>query len=318
MLGTSCRIQDALRRAADESAKVYCADGELALSPFLVGSFNLYRGYVLGVSILFAEDVSGEEGASKRLKVLEEIAGEPVAVFLPFATASDKRKLMAARRGFVTGQGDMYLPQLALAIKAHAAKRPPVSKYFTPAQQQAFLYCLLEDGVLTQEGLRNKTGMSVAGASRALSSLSEAGLVDYEIGGKTGRKRNYFVPDRPELYRRGRKLFGDPVRYTERLPCSLAGKFPVSGLSALALRSELVAPADKFIAIGPSTHVVENAAFAECEETCVVQRLSYDPLPFVENGIVDPFTMLMTIDEEDERISMSLREVLGECPWYTD
>lgn len=318
MLSTSYKIQGALRHAADESATVRCADGKFSLSPFLSGSFNLYRGDVLGTSILFAEDASNDDGAPKRLEALEKTVGEPVTVFLPSATTAQKRSLMAARRGFVTGQGDMYLPQLAVALRTSATKKPSSTRAFTPAQQQAFLYCLLEDGPLTQRGLREKTGMSAAGASRALSSLSEAGLIDYEVGGKTGRKRSYFVPDKAELYRRGRKLFGDPIKSVERRPASAAGSFPISGLSALAARSELVGPASRIVATGPAAGSLEDAAATAPEATCIVQRLSYDPLPFAESGVVDPFTMLMTIDEEDERISMSLREALGGYPWYTD
>lgn len=317
MNSTSHSIQSVLRRAADETAIVNCANGEIPLSPFLSGSFNLYRGNVLGSSVLFAEGISEAEEALKRLDALERAVGEPVAVFLSSATTSQKRSLMAVRRGFLTEQGDMYLPQLAVALKA-GTRRRSASRAFTPAQQQAFLYCLLGDGPFTQEGLRRLTGISAAGASRALSSLSEAGLIDYRIGGKTGRKREYFVPDKAEFFRKGKKLFGDPIK-----SCGSEVRAPgdhalVSGLSALAQRSDLVPPSKTIVAIRPNGKTDENSGVEDVGETCVVQRLSYDPFPFAENGVVDPFTMLMTIDEDDERISMALREALGGYSWYED
>lgn len=117
----------------------------------------------------------GAEEALKRLDALERAVGEPVAVFLPSATASQKRSLMAARRGFLTEQGDMYLPQLAVALRASTQRRSAI-RAFTPAHQQAFLYCLLGSEPFTQEGLRELTSISAAGASRALSPLSEAAL----------------------------------------------------------------------------------------------------------------------------------------------
>lgn len=317
MNSTSHSIQSVLRRAADESAIVNCVNGEIPLSPFLSGSFNLYRGNVLGSSVLFAESISETDESLKRLDALEGAVGEPVAVFLSSATTSQKRSLMAARRGFLTEQGDMYLPQLAVALKAGTQRRFAI-RAFTPAQQQAFLYCLLGSEPFTQEGLRELTGISAAGASRALSSLSEAGLIDYRIGGKTGRKREYFVPDEIEFFRKGQKLFGDPIKSYESEARAPGNDVLVSGLSALAQRSDLVSPPKTIVAIGPNNKTDENSNNEEVGEACIVQHLSYDPSPFAENGIVDPFTMLMTIDEEDERISMALRKALGGYSWYED
>lgn len=317
MNSTSHSIQSVLRRAADESAIVNCVNDEIPLSPFLSGSFNLYRGNVLGSSVLFAEGVSGTDESFRRLDALERAVGEPVAVFLSSATTSQKRSLMAARRGFLTEQGDMYLPQLAVALKAGTQRRSAI-RAFTPAQQQAFLYCLLGSEPFTQEGLRELTGISTAGASRALSSLSEAGLIDYRIGGKTGRKREYFVPDEIEFFRKGQKLFGDPIKSYESEVCVPRNDVLVSSLSALAQRSDLVSPPKTIVAIGPNGKTDANSNNEEVGEACVVQRLSYDPSPFAENGIVDPFTMLMTIDEDDERISMALRKALGGYSWYED
>ena len=332
------KIQDVLRRTVDASAQVEEVSGKVALSPFLLGSFNLYRASALGDSVLFAEDTLGDEGGSKRLVALERALGEPVAVFLPQASASQKRSMMAKRRGFVTARGDMYLPQLAIALKESAARRVATARSFTPAQQQAFLYCLLTDGPLTQDGLRDLTGMSAAGASRALSSLADEGLIDYEVGGKTGRKRLYFVPDAAELIRRGRRLFGDPVKSEETVDASIASGFPDSGFTALARRSELVAPERREVAAGPGVRLSaeeQGAQILDVEEldarepvveesdlgsVCLVQRLAYDPRPFANDGMVDPFTMLMTVDNKDgdERVSIALREALKEHAWYTD
>lgn len=318
MQSTADNIQGILRHAVDQTAVVRCVNGELPLSPFLSGSFDLYRATVLGASILLAKDASGEDGFIKRLEALTEALKEPVNAVMPSATPTEKRSLMAARQGFLTEQGDMYLPQLALALRADTEKRRSEIRSFSPAQQQAFLYCLLGEDELTQEGLREKTEISAAGASRALSSLVDAGLIDYEVGGKTGRKRTYFVPDKLELFRKGARLFGDPVRSVERHSITLNEDLPISGLSALAARSELVAPTRKIVAIGPNADIYGASSELDSEDALIVQRLSYDPIPFSEDGVVDPFTMLATIDEDDERISISLREALGGSSWYTD
>lgn len=318
MQATSNKIQSILRSAVDDSAKVRCINDEMSLSPYLSGSFNLYKGSALGTTLMFAEDISNKDGAAKRLETLIEALGEPVVAVRDSATASEKRSLINARQGFITLYGEMYIPQLALALKNETKRKRGLLKRFSPSQQQAFLYCLLQEGDLTQDGLRDKTGMSAAGASRALSSLADEGLIDYEVSGKTGRKRIYFIPDKIELFRRGRKLFGDPVRSVERVSAASVKDSLISGLSALARRSDLVAPARKVAAIGPNAIINEATDDWNYEDLCLVQRLSYDPTPFAEGNMVDPFTMLVTIDDEDERISIALREALEEFSWFTD
>lgn len=318
MLHTATTIQNILRQSVDEHAEVRCGDDQFTLSPFLSGSFNLYHARVLGNSIIFAEDTANGEGASKRLKALERAINESIIIFLPNPTPSLKRSLIRSQQGFITTQGDMYIPQLALVLKANAVKKIHQGRSFNPGQQQAFLYCLLEENAVTQEGLKEKTGMSTASASRALSALSDMGLIDYTISGKTGRKRTYFVPDKTEFFHKGKNLFGDPIKSIEYVPQALSNGASISGLSALALRSELVAPTNIIVAVGPNVDFIGNIDPIEQENLCVAQRLSYDPSPFAQNGVVDPFTMLMTIDENDERISIALREALGAYPWYTD
>ena len=216
MENVAARIQKILRDSVDETATVCSANDEFALSPFLSGAFNLYRGKALGASLVFVQDVFDENGSAKRLKALVKNIEEPVNVILASATPAEKRKLISAKQGFITKQGDLYLPQLALVLENNeAAKRIPIRK-FTPAEQQAFIYCLVSEEPLSQKGLREKTGMSAAGASRALSSLVERGLLDFVLSGKTGRQRNYFVSDKVDFYQRGKKLFGDPVKSAER------------------------------------------------------------------------------------------------------
>lgn len=318
MLHTATTIQNILRQSVDEHAEVRCGDDQFTLSPYLSGSFNLYHAHVLGNSIIFAEDITNEASASKRLKALEQAINESVIIFLPNLTPPLKRSLIKTQQGFITAQGDMYIPQLALVLKANATKKALRIKTFNPGQQQAFLYCLLEENTVTQEGLREKTGMSTASASRALSTLSDMGLIDYTISGKTGRKRTYFVPDKTEFFHKGKNLFGDPIKSIEYVPQALSNGASISGLSALAARSELVGPTNKIVAFGPDAGSFDSIDPIAQENFCVAQRLSYDPSPFAQNGVVDPFTMLMTIDEKDERISIALREALGAYPWYTD
>ncbi|WP_147272873.1 helix-turn-helix domain-containing protein [Gordonibacter sp. 28C] len=312
-------IERILHRVIDDAAVVGELDGVAPLSPFLASSFDLYQARVLGQDIIVAEDVADTDGAEKRLQALAKAVGEPVAAYLRSATPARRKDLMKSRQGFITREGDLYLPQLAIALQANPPSESLRPRGFSPSQQQAFLYCLYGREPLTQEGLREATGMSAAGASRALSSLADMGLVDYTAGGRTGRKRYYFVPDKKEFFRRGRELFGDPVKRILTVSASpLTTASPSSGLSALAMRSDLVAPKRRTVAAGSASAGDLGKSGDDGEEKIDVQVLRYDPLPFSLAGMVDPFTMLATVGEKDERISMALRKALEDCEWYED
>ena len=92
--------------------------------------------------------------------------------------------------------------------------------------------------------------------------------------------------------------------------------WPVSGLSALAELSDLLPPAEPSYAISPAQARLLPTVQDDSLERCTLHVLRFDPSVFAKDGRVDPLTMLLTIDEEDERISIALRQALGGYAWY--
>ena len=147
--------------------------------------------------------------------------------------------------------------------------------------------------------------------------LVKLGLLGYATGGKTGRKKTYFVRDMARFYRDGVGRFGSPVREVITAPESACDDgWLKAGLSALADCSDLLPPGRPEFAVSPAQAKRLASDGDGSAETCSVKVLRYDPAPFATQGRVDPLTMLLTIDEEDERISIALRQALGGCEWY--
>ena len=324
------QIQATLRIRVDEGALVEeTSSAGFGLSPYLRGGFDFYEATIVGEKVVMAAPAGSavvDEGVIKRAELLQEKIGRPIALYLPAVDPGLRKSLLAARRGFVTLAGDVYLPSLALFLSARTTASYEIKGRFKPAEQLLFLYCLYsEDGDIVQSRARAELGMSATGVSRALGQLVERGLLDYQTVGVTGRLKSYSVPNRVEYYRKGLALFGSPV--SRRIVGSLAHDaraLPLGGLSALSSLSDLTPPAIEVRAIGPRGNAgAEALGGADAGARAELQILRYDPAPIArkawgDDSCVDPVTMMLTVDEHDERISIATREVMGRFSWYTE
>lgn len=331
MKSIASTVEGLLRLQVDENSSVREGDFHSKLSPFLRGAFDIYDASAGGSRFCVAR-IEGEGSSNldavKKAQALEGAIGLPVVLCFASLASSQRRSLIKQRQGFVSLRGDLYLPHMALSLSAPGSDHGAVLDDFTPAEQALFLFCLYcETDAITQSAAMEALGLSSATVSRALSSLSDRGLVDYRVGGATGRLKEYFVADKRDFYRKGIARFGSPI--SQKLMASLCSydEQPLfSGLSALSALSDLTRPTPEVLAVGRT----EAKALRESENWSMgaelkylIQVLKYDPRPLarmVWDGMsyVDPVTMLLTIDDEDERISMAVREVMGRFGWYTE
>ena len=311
----------ALRRDIDSSASVQPMAAKL--SAYLAGSYDLYTARLLGKELALAEPTEADESPNKlekRTTVLEKALNKPITLYFATLTRPRRRALMEAGRAFVTGDGDYFLPQLALLLSKKASPAFERERTFSPAQQAVFLYCLYaKDEPVTLTDVQSALGLSAGSVSAALTLFAELGLLGFTTGGKTGRKKSYALRDKARFYRDGIRRFGSPVREVVKIPLDAAPEgWLRSGLSALADQSDLLPPARPEFAVSPLQAKQAAPGTADTVETCSVKVLRYDPTPFAAHGRVDPLTMMLTIDDNDERISLALKQALRSCEWYQD
>ena len=319
-------IQSVLRRNVDSSATVAEIDASDCVSPFLLGEFCIYEARMLGRRIFVAECLSSSvdlDALSKQVPALERALGDEVVPYMRRLDRNVRRSLVEGRHAFICESGDLYLPSFALALSKVAARPQAVYRAFTGADQAVFLDGLYADR-FTANDVITETGLSSATVSRALQNMVSARMVDYEVGGRTGRRKEFFKPDEHLYYQEGRRLFGRAVRstlFTDALHSSWPVTSLMSGLSALSTRSELAEPRREVWAVR------EHDAKAIPQLTSMpgrgfsfeIQLLGYDPVPFAHAGMVDPFTMLATIPEEleeDERVRMAIDDAMQGYAWY--
>ncbi len=321
MLASMQNIEEALRRNLDSKASVQPLTERL--SAFLAGSFNLYEAFVLGETLTIAEpnDAEGSFMAlMKRVKALERSLRREVALYMPTVTRLQRRALIEGGQAFVTGDGSFYLPQMRLSLTKLEVPTIAGEQLFSPSQQMMFLYCLYsDDGDLTAAQAQDVLGISAGSVSAALSLFVDLGMLDYATGGQTGRKKVYRIRDIGSFYRKGMKYFGTPIRRVIFAPTSVVeGDWLLAGLSALSMQSDLLPPNRAEYAVSTTMAKEIEAQSSDTLERCAINILKYDPALFAAEGCVDPLTMLLTIRERDERVSIALRQALGRYAWYQD
>lgn len=331
MRSSAQAIENLLRLHVDSSAWVEEYDTSGMISPYLAGSFSVYRAEMLSAEVFFAQPNDAIEGIRplrKRLDQLSSALGIPhnqtAVLYTDSLPTGIRRTLLENGIPFATAEGDIYIPFLSFRI-GRARQRPvQAARRFASSDQTVFLYGLYAQDAFTQQDVMQATGLSVASVSRALSNLVAAHALDYETAGKTGRMKKYHRANDRDYYQTGLELFGSAIHATAHTNAFPQDAQPLaSGISALARKSDLLAPSKEALAVAPqrAQSITLTDPDPDHGYRYAIQILNYDPAPFASDGCVDPFTMLMTIpsaERSDERVRIALREALKGCTWYQD
>lgn len=283
-------------------------------------SFDFQPLKVLGERVLVVRP--RERMAPARLtRLLDEVgcaAGCTVVCSLPSVTPYLRGVLLGEGRGFVTDDGQAYVPGLLRLMPVRRMRQATPAGPWGPAEKQAFLFLLGHVGeAVTANDLRSATGMSATSAARALRRVSASTSVEKNVLGETRRLNVWCVTDSDAFVERGSVAFGEAERWRLWASEAEVGSLPLAGLSALSERSLLAPPRVPQRACGPrearSIRRVDRYEYDGGLAEVIV--LSYDPAPFVEDGLVDAYTMMRTVDRSDERVDAAVEEATEGCPW---
>ncbi len=229
-----------------------------------------------------------------------------------------RRRLIERHIPFVIPGQQMYWPELGVAAQARKTARTVVKPdAFTPAAQAVLIHALNGNikTPITPKDLAGQLGYACMSMTRALDEIEASGLGRVA---REGRERRLdFGKDQRTLWQEALPYLRNPVRKTIRikevhLPPDLKIK---AGETALADRSMLAPPKEPVYALGRQNwkKLAESIEQIPVEDdgTCRIQLWRYDPALFMKNGQVDPFSLYLSLrDEEDERLEMALAEMM--------
>lgn len=323
------KILDYLKVNIDGNASIKKWDAKATLSIQLANSYRYYQVVVLGEQFLLVEPLETQtvQKTKIQLELITDKTDMHVAVLLKYATMYRTKKMLEERIPFIAADKQMYLPFMALHIRKQAEKekKNTVIDKFTSATQLiylAMLYMNLES--YGTDELAKKLNVSTMTVLRAVDELEKIGLVYYEIGGQTGRKKLFKTIDKKEYYQIGKKYLQNPIKkiiFIKELPSIC--KLYKSGLTALGEQTMLGEPTQETYAVGAKLEkdlFDFQVSYEQAVEEALprVQLMKYDVSLLTENQYVDPITMILCLDEKDERVEMAIEELMEENEWYVE
>lgn len=323
------KIIEYLRINIDDNALIQKWDAKKKLSLQLVGSYEYFLVQLLGEEFLLVRPYEHLEIQKMKiqLSMIEKQSKMPIAVLVEKTTIYRMKKMLMEKVPFVAVEQQMYLPFLALHIKKQriSTMEETIHEQFTPTTQMIFLSILYSEKVeyCAEEisAIHNISSMTVA---RVMNELKRIGLVDYKIGGQTGRKKVYKRIPRKEYYKIGKTYLQNPVRKTifvSHIPNHL--NVYKSGLTALGEQTLLGEPSQKIYAVDSKTkkwllefQVAKEKAMEE--DLPMIQIMKYDIGTLTASEYVDPITLIYGLDQKDERIEIAIEELMEDTEWYVE
>lgn len=334
-LGEEARtpLQDYLHEALGRNVTFRpCPDVPLPM--FLQNSYAFTCGRLLRSEYVFAAPLETEERKgplwhAKQQKRLADIFGLPVVLVLDAMTGRDRQRLVQNQAPFIVPFKQMYLPPAGVdfrewALEPRADTHAPTQGPFTPTTQLILLHALLRVGPreLHVGELARDLEVSEMSVSRAFKDLQEAELVIREKRGRRHPAR--LAAEERVVWEKAQPRLVNPVQARYSVPRRHLPGMLDAGLTALSRLSDLAAPTERTVAIGPDAWrevrdeiEAKPAASAFGEPgRMTVEVWSYAPTRLSYGAQVDPLSLYLSLrDEYDERVQLALEQALEEIPW---
>ena len=257
-----------------------------------------------------------------RAKV-EKITGLNCAIFLDRTTFYIKEKLLEEGIPFVLKEKQVYLPFIGYLL-SNANERELAPVYLISFLTQKMLLMAIYERwseVKVSEAAK-RLGVSIKSASRCFDELE---YLNIDALGMKGKSRVINVPDnRKKFWKEIIGILRNPVirRFVLREDIKLEKKAGISALCEYSLLSDNTYPTYAVTKkeIKVSGVKTEKQASGAEETGCVVLELGYF-IDFHEKGLQDPLSVDLSLtgeEQEEERVKISINEMLEEYVWSKD
>ena len=256
-----------------------------------------------------------------RAKV-EKITGLNCAIFLDRTTFYIKEKLLEEGIPFVPKGKQVYLPFIGYLL-SNANERELTPVYLISFLTQKMLLVAIYErwNEVKVSEAAERLSVSRKSASRCFDELE---YLNIDVLGMKGKSRVINVPDdRKEFWKENIGILRNPVirKFVLREDIKLEKKAGISALCEYSLLSDNAYPTyavtkKKLKASGVK---MEKQASVSEDIGCVVLELGYF-IDFFGKGLQDPLSVALSLtrEEQEERVKISVNEMLEEYVWSKD
>ena len=305
---------------AETDVKIERPTNVARLPRYLLDFYNLRDGTIFGVPVIFAMTRTNDDSVRsidlRRQAALLKRATQREPVFVLERIRGDTaRRLIEAQIAFVEVDRQVYLPFILLQLHAKSDKSPavPRSNELGGWAQGILTRQLIDQDLGDNDGseIARRLGVSKMVTSRALAQLLRAKLCSSR---NVGSSKIIEFPTRAELWRLARKHLRSPVTSViglDHLPEEIS--LVTSGETALAARTMLAEPRITTYAVDAKSARRQISRWkAQHEPAYYIELWSRDPKITAHNGLVDPISLALILEEEpDERVQSALDDMMS-------
>ena len=254
---------------------------------------------------------------------VEKMTGLNCAIFLDRTTFYIKEKLMEEGIPFVIDGKQVFLPFIGyLLSKENERELPPVHLISFLTQKMLLIAIYERWNEVRVSGAAKRLEVSTKSASRCFDELE---YLNVNVLDMKGKSRVINIPDdREQLWQQIESVLRNPVirRFILRKDMKLEKKAGLSALCEYSLLSDNVYPTYAVTKKElKASGVKEEKQASELEEIgCVVLEVGYFT-DFLGKGLQDPLSVVLSLTEEEqeeERVDISINEMLEEYVWSRD
>ena len=254
---------------------------------------------------------------------VEKMTGLNCAIFLDRTTFYIKEKMLEEGIPFVIDGKQVFLPFVGyLLSKENERELAPVHLISFLTQKMLLMAIYERWNEVKVSDVAKRIGVSTKSASRCFDELE---YLNIDVLGMKGKSRVINIPDdRKQLWQQIENVLRNPViqRFVLREDMKLEKKAGISALCEYSLLSDNVYPTYAVTKkeLKDSGVKVEKQA-SELEEIgCVVLELGYF-IDFLGKRFQDPLSIVLSLtgeEQEEERVNISVNEMLEEYVWSRD
>ncbi|SFD16984.1 hypothetical protein SAMN05518672_101854 [Chitinophaga sp. CF118] len=306
-----------------EEVKPLAEQDMAGLPLFLQKSNNFYQTAVLEVDMVLAEQVHQESTPvqlGKEYNLLKKQFNKPVAYVFKSLSTYQRNRLLDLRIPFIVPFKQLYLPFVALSLTEVNEVVKRERSTLRPASQCLLLFHLEVERIshLNFQHIGSRLQYTPMTITRAAQELSDFGLARIE-----GRKDKFllFKDRRSYLWEKALKYLVSPVKingYIDIAPTEYM-LFKTHD-NALAEYSDLSPGRREAYALAPddfqSLKAKTQLNIDYFEGNVRIEHWTYPPGKLTTTNIVDPLSLYLSMrDDEDDRVSMALDQLLKKVLW---
>ena len=285
---------------------------------YLIDKYSINKVILDDVPCLFIEPKGELDSLStikKHIMKINEFEKAHVVLDIKHIDSWRKKSLIRAHIPFYITNHLIYLPFMGVLLRDRYNSYKPNTNLLMPVSQQLLFYYIYQNKKELYTGnLYEKFNVTSMQISRAVTQLKSIGFfTTYKDGVRIILTSEY---KKKELFDLHKNQFINPVRKKVYVDFStIINKLPVSGITALSLKTMLGAPRTKTLAyFGKVGDLTGTNSLIDYNSQVEVEIWKYNPTLLSESSdIADTLSLAVSLQsDEDPRVEQAIEEMLDE------